>query len=435
MAAGGLVATQTLDGTSGQESGGGGEVEVIETPGTGIREPVVAVGGDLVSVVEEGGGLRLARSEDRGRTWDVVDLPDAPSFSFMEPIDLRSVGGLLVATAAVDPDPDDASYGSTDAYVWVSERGDEWAGGLVEEATPHLSFGHVGELDGGGLVTALTSSSGELVVLTSRDQGRSWARTSVAGVRAAPNEVLSPYETWRTETGSDRMLLQSTGVTTGPDRGDLLIESVDDGSTWRSVGSCHRPQPDPGQCAPRIRAGRLWLRGLETSLDGGTSWAPVRLELPPGGVASFDAAVELPGGGWVATVGGQVLGGGGALAWTLRSDDGVEWTPLLGPGLDGCQAGSVDTDVPQFAASPPVTAGDGRTYVSFSCPAPGGGGRSVLASFGRDDRSVDIVHEGDGDQRLLTPVRVGDQVLVPVVGLDDDFGVRRLVQVLAIRPG
>ena len=379
----------------------------VEAGGDAPFGGIVAVGDVLLG--SQGKAFRpsgVVRSRDGGRQWAEVRLPDTPQGP--ESYAVAQADDAVVIAAVMPPGPPTALGfpPRQDVYLWASADGERWNGPHLVEDVAGLSFLSAHSV-GDGIAIAV-SAGDRLVVYTSRDAGRSWHPSAVAGLALGQGEVGDLQQLWQSEDGAFRGRVSFFG-TSNPahESRQALVSTTDQGASWKQDELCGDTRT--GRCNHTFRAGRLLARGLETSLDSGAHWVRAALDGSFEKAIEFTSVAEVGTGGWLGAIRGFSGGGGGPLAWIVRSPDGVHWKPLLGAGLDGCPTMPADTDVPSNVATEPVRVGR-RWLVSFSCPT-----KPVRWYAADEDAQAFRVLEELGRSEWATqPLHLGDTVLAPV---------------------
>jgi photosystem II stability/assembly factor-like uncharacterized protein len=383
----------------------------VEARGAVPFGPVIPIGDVLLGAESSGhptpGGV--VRSLDGGRTWKRAPLPQQAGG--LVPLAVERLDDVVVVAGSRYAERSTvAGNPALERLVWTTRDGRRWHGPLVVERTSSHLGPHIGRLDG-RLVTAARLHEG-FFVFTSGDGGKAWRRVAVGGLDLIEGESADLRETWLAPDASMRGTVTFSGLVNPAHEGRTgLLSSGDGGATWALVQLCDHSVATERSCRPVLRSSALLLRGLEASLDGGATWTPVSFDPSFKKANAFAVVESVPGGGWLATVTGSSGGGGGPLSWVVRSDDGLHWKALLGPGVDGCPPEPVHADDLHNAVSAPLRAGS-RWYVVFSCRTRG------IALYGasldaRAFRSIEKL-ELTGHPYFLTPFRGPDGVVLPV---------------------
>ena len=451
--------------------GGEPELEVVEGV-DGPSMPLIAVGDVLLAAPtpEESGvdGITAAlhRSDDRGRTWEPVGLPGAPTHLEVQLSHLPGPG-LAVVTGREVVESLDMQVPGGGTYVWTSADGHAWHGGpLVTDAPPFVDVVVQAPDGDDGVLVAGVAVGGDLVEVPSRytlhrsdDGGATWTPAEVrTDLTVAAGGRMELLDTWT--TGDGRLvadlglgpLIAGTGpggdddtvgpggagsppptvIATGGTASTLpspppllpvgvqaVLASDDGGQTW-SLAPCppEAVEPDGGSCSRPDTYGELLIRYTDVSVDGGRSWARPTIEGEPvTDEFSFRHVVELDGGGWLATAdddNDETIEG-----YLLRSDDGRTWDDVMPAAEVPCD---VTLDSTGFIG--PVPFGDGwlvahhcsdfhdpvRTE-AFTLDADGTNPTAVPGSH-RDQARYDTLTLVDGTATLLTTNTDGSTDLV-----------------------
>lgn len=221
----------------------------------------------------------LERTEDGGRTWDTVELPDA-------------VAEIHAVVTCPPPDSclyvmyrrasDDTAYPTRIARS--NDRGHEWA-----EPVP-LPDGYFYNPDAIAVLPDSTDhlmASGGDALEESRDGGRTWTSLEVPGVNNVGSIAVLP----------DSTLLVASSHLGIPE--DLVVRSTDNGETWNEV-----PEGIGRLVVSRAQPDTVFILGISLlrSDDRGQTWVSVSPDAWSEGFTRVLGVADAPDGGFVATV-------------------------------------------------------------------------------------------------------------------------------------
>jgi photosystem II stability/assembly factor-like uncharacterized protein len=402
-----------------------GSVKTVPVEHGPVPEHVEAAGAALLGVVSKQGVLHpddhVVVSTDDGRNWQRVTLPGVDARAPIAIGGPFELDGLVAFTARrfsiFDGGPPDTPFANGPVWVWTTADGRAWHGTQLQSDGPPIELPSV-HRDGDTLLLGFNERE-TMYVYASRDDGSSWQRTPVTGLRLDPDQPPIPesaalQDLWREGDQLVGTVTGASGIYPSP-----LLVSRDNGATW-ALQRCPRRY-----CGAAIVAGTLLVRTGEerqmVSTDGGRHWAAIaKLH---GRRVYVQDAVELRDGGWLAVGISALPTSDSHTAELLRSADGRSWERVVG-GV--CEQGADDETQSGFAGLSPF--GDGwlapylcaghipLTSTTLGGPRFADEFVSDVYAISADGRAHAVVAGSHQRGRFFgEPVAARDRVLVPLV--------------------
>ena len=287
----------------------------LQTSGVDARlRGVSAVSRDVVWA--SGSGGTVIRTEDGGRTWRRLSVPDAAS------LDFRDIDATDAKTAYVlSIGPGDASriYKTADAgATWTLQ---------FRNADPKAFFDAMAFCDARRGFAFSDSVDGRFIVLRTEDGGARWT--------LLPSTPMPPaFE------GEGAYAASGTNVVCRGDRiwigttAGRVLRSEDSGRTWAAVQTPVATGPSAGIFSIAFRSDTHGVAvggdykneagavdNAAVTSDGGRTWTLAR------GLGGYRSAVA-----YVPPLGRTLLATGPSGS-DISTDDGRTWTPIPGPGF------------------------------------------------------------------------------------------------------
>lgn len=265
-------------------------------------------------------GPQLWATHDSGHTWTQI----ATGGMRVTALETRGTRVFAVWASCTGTGPRFAAH-CTGFTLYSSPAGsDHW------QPVPGASAGSAPARAGGSAALLLTGTSAYLLLpdgslLSGPPTGAAWPATGPAGGAIAPCRPGAPQPGGQPSgallsvSGTASLVLLCTGPASGGPAG-IVYSSGNGGRSWQRTGAA--PAAGTATSLSGSLSGTLVLatsQGIQTSANGGASWAPAGGTRPPGGFAYTGMTT--------ASQGFAIPAGPGQHAIWFTYDGGQSWAP------------------------------------------------------------------------------------------------------------